>query len=446
MDSSGLRIVESYEKLNVRQSLFYGFQSVLACNLFLGPIVIIGIMQMDVSAAAALIAYTFLACGLATLVQSGLFLRFQVIQGMSFAVIGAVVAIAFQTNFATVFGSLMIASAVLMLIGFTKVFSKIVNKFIPGLVAGTVIIIIGLSLMPITFNSLLQIPGNPGINFLEAGVTFVSMLVFMRLGSSGSRIGKILSIGSVIYAIAIGTVVASLFGHVDLSPVSSAPWFAIPKVLPFGAPQFDLSATLILTFILLIVMIESIGTWFTISEMSGEKLDNKRIDKGVIGEGLGCFIGTLVGGLPVTSYASNSGVLAVTKVFSRYAAIGAGVIAVAMALVPKLMYLIAVVPSSVVWGIYGVICIAIMNSGLVSIRNYPQTERNNLILGVSILATIGASLLPPPLVQGMPALLSYLFGSSICVGAITAIVLNLILREKESDKVALRSSPQSAAL
>lgn len=444
MDSSGLRIVESHEKLNIKQSLFYGFQSVLACNLFLGPIVIIGIMQMDVSAAAALIAYTFLACGIATLVQSGLFLKFQVIQGMSFAVIGAVVAIAFQTNFATVFGSLMVASVVLMLLGITKVFSKIVNKFIPGLVAGTVIIVIGLALMPITFNSLLQIPGNPLINFLEAGVTFAAMLIFMRLGSSGSRVGRILSIGSVIYAIAIGTVVASFFGHVDLSPVASAPWFALPKIFPFGLPQFDFNAILIFTFILLIVMIESIGTWFTISEMSGEKLDNKRMDKGVIGEGLGCFIGTFIGGLPVTSYASNSGVLAVTKVFSRYAAIGAGVIAVAMALCPKLMYLIAVVPSSVVWGIYGIICIAIMNSGLVSIRSYPQTERNNLIVGISILATIGVSILPPPLVQSMPALLSYLFGSAICIGALTAIILNLILKEKEADRYIPKTIAQSA--
>ena len=446
MSNSQRKIVGSEEKLTVSQSLFYGFQSILACNLFLGPIVIIGIMQMDIQMAAALIAMMFFASGIATIIQSGFFLRYQVIQGMSFATIGAVVAIAMKTNFATLLGSLMIASAVLILIGLTKVFSKIVNRFIPGLIAGTVIVIIGLSLMPITFNSLLQIPGNPGINFLEAGVTFVAMIVFMRLGNTGSRFGKVLSMGAVIYAIAIGTIVASFFGHVDLSPVASAPWFALPKLLPFGVPQFDLNATLILTFILLIVMVESIGTWFTISEMSGEKLDNKRIDKGVIGEGLGVLVGSLFGGLPVTSYASNSGVLAVTKVFSRYAAIAGGLIAVAMALIPKLMYLIAVVPSSVVWGIYGVICIAIMNSGLVSIRNYPQTERNNLILGISILATIGASLLPPQLVQGMPPLLSYLFGSSIVVGAITAIVSNLILPEKETDKVVAKNNSQDMAV
>lgn len=445
MENAGLRIVGSEEKLTVAQSLFYGFQSVLACNLFLGPIVIIGVMKMDVTSAAALIAYTFLACGLATIVQSGFFLRYQVIQGMSFATFGAVLAIAIKADFATVFGALMIASVVLILIGYSKIFSKIVERFIPGLVAGTVITIIGIALMPITWNSLIGIPGSPAINFLEAGVTFVAMLVFMRLGSIGNKIGRVISIGSVIYAIVLGTVVASLFGHVDLSPVASAPWFAIPKILPFGPPKFDLNASLVMTFIILVVMVESIGTWFTISEMSGEKLEQKRIDRGVIGEGLGCLIGTFIGGLPVTSYASNSGVIVVTKVFSRYAALGAGAIAIAMALCPKLMYLIAVVPSSVIWGVYAVICIMVMMSGLSSIRSYPMSERNNLVFGMSVLVTIGVSLLPPAIVQSMPPLLSYLFGSAICVGALTAIIMNLIVPAKEADQMMAANISQSMA-
>lgn len=434
---NSVRIVHSDEKLSISQSLFYGFQSVLACNFFLGPIVLIGAFQLDVKAAAALIAFTFLACGLATIVQSGFFLKFQVIQGMSFATLGAIISIGMKTDFPTLFGALMIGSGVLIVIGVTKIFSKIVSRLIPGLVAGTVIICIGLALMPITWNSLIAIPGNPGINFLEAGVTFAAMLIFMRLGSFQNSIGRILSIGSVIYAIVLGTVVASLFGHVDLSPVATAPWFSIPKIFPYGPPKFDLNASLVMTFILLIVLVESIGTWFTYTALSGETMDNDRIDRGVIGEGLGCLIGTLFGGMPVTSYGSNSGVLAVTKVFSRYAALGAGAIAIAMALCPKLMYLIAVIPSSVIWGIYAVICVAVVMSGLASIRVYPLSERNNLVVGVSILATIGASLLPPQLVNSLPSLISYVLGSAIIVGALTAIILNLIIPAKEEDGISL---------
>jgi NCS2 family nucleobase:cation symporter-2 len=266
------------------------------------------------------------------------------------------------------------------------------------------------------------------------------MIVFMRLANLRNKIGTISMVGAVIYAIAIGTIVASLFGHVDLSPVASAPWFAVPQLFPFGTPKFDVNASLIMSFILLIVMVESIGTWFSIAEMSDEKLDSDRIDKGVIGEALGCLIGSFFGGLPVTSYASNSGVIAVTRVFSRYAAIGGGVLAVAMALCPKLMYLIAVVPGSVVWGIYGVICIMIMMSGLMSIRNYSLTERNVLVIGTTVLTTIGTTVLPPSLVQSMPPLLSYLFSSSICVGALTAIIMNLVLPEKVADQAVVPNS------
>ncbi len=434
MNNNCQSIRPSDQKISVKQSIFYGFQSILACNLFLGPIVIIAAMQMNVSAAAAIIAYTFFACGIATLVQSGIFLRYQVIQGMSFATLGAVITIGITQGFPTVFGAVMVASVVLIVVGYVKIFSKIVKFLIPGLVAGTVIAVIGIALMPITFNSLLMLPGNPAINFLEAGVTFVAMLILMRLGKMKSGVCRALSLGSVIYAIIIGTIVAACFGHVDLSPVKDAAWFAIPKVLPYGAPKFDISAILTMTIILVIVMIESVGTWFTVSELSGEELDTKRVDKGVVGEGLGCLIGTFFGGLPVTSYASNTGVIAVTRVFSRYAALAAGVIAIVMALCPKLMYLIAVVPGSVIWGIYAIIAMAVLMSGLSSIAQYPYTERNNMVFGISILATVGAGLLPMPLIQSMPPLIGYLMGSSICVGAIVAIIVNKVFPETEADR------------
>jgi len=174
--------------------------------------------------------------------------------------------------------------------------------------------------------------------------------------------------------------------------------------------------------------------------MSGENLDKKRIDRGVFGEGLGCFIGSLFGALPVTSYASNAGVLAVTRVFSRHAAMAAGAIAIAMALCPKLMYVIALVPSSVIWGIYAVICVAVLMSGWASLRAYPLTERNYLLVGVSILTTIGAGLIPMPLIMSMPPVIGYLLSSTVSIGALTAIIMNQILREKAEDRAVVEAA------
>ena len=434
MDPSQVKAL-SNDKIGIKNSFFYGFQSLLACNLFLGPIVLIGIFQMDVAAAAAFIGTTFLACGIATLLQAGLFLKMQVIQGVSFATFGAIVAVVMGADWPTLVGALLVSSAFIFILGATRVFSKLVRIFIPGLIAGTVIIIVGLALIPVTFTSIVGLPGNPGVNFFIAGITFVAVVLFMRLGQFKSKFSQLINIGSVIYAMILGTIVAAFFGQVDLSPVMDAPWFAIPKLFPFGPPKFEMNSILIFLVIMIISMLESVGTWFTITELSGEEVDDKRLDKGVMGEGIGVFIGSLFGCLPISSYASNTGVLVITKVFSRYAALAAGVIAILMSFFPKLMYLIAIVPSSVIWGIYALICISILMSGFSSIQRYPKSERNNLVVGISILATIGAGLIPMDIVMGMPGLVSYMFQAPIAVGVTVAIVANLVIRAKDEDKI-----------
>lgn len=434
MDPSKVR-VKSNEKLSIQNAFFYGFQSLLACNLFLGPIILIGIFQMDVTKAAAFIGMTFLACGLATIIQSGFFLKMQVIQGVSFATFGAIIAVVMGADWATLVGALIVSSIFIILLGYFKLFSKLVNKFIPGLIAGTVIIVVGTALIPVTFSSIVNLPGKPGVNFFIAAITFLCLVVFMRLGRLQNRVGKLLSIGGVIYAIVIGTIVASFFGQVDMSPVIAADWFNIPKLLPFGAPKFELNSILVFLVIMVISMIESIGTWFTLTELSGEEVNDARIDKGVMGEGIGVLVGSFVGGLPVSSYASNTGVLVMTKVFSRYAAIAAGVIAIVMAFCPKLMYLIAIVPSSVIWGVYTLVAISVLMSGFNSIHKYPTTERNNLVVGMAIFMTVGAGLLPMSIVGAMPGIISYLFQAAIAIGVITAVAANLLLPAKAEDKI-----------
>ena len=118
MDPSQVR-VHSDEKLSPKASLFYGFQSLLACNLFLGPLVVIGVLQYDVAMAAAFIGMTFFACGIATIVQSGFFLKMQVIQGMSFACFGAIFAIVMGADFPTLIGALLVSSLFIILLGAT---------------------------------------------------------------------------------------------------------------------------------------------------------------------------------------------------------------------------------------------------------------------------------------------------------------------------------------
>ncbi|NTW73097.1 MAG: hypothetical protein HGA49_12770 [Eubacteriaceae bacterium] len=80
------------------------------------------------------------------------------------------------------------------------------------------------------------------------------------------------------------------------------------------------------------------------------------------------------------------------------------------------------------------ICVLIMMSGFQSIREYPLNDRNSLVIGIPVLATIGTSMMPAALIQSMPTLISYLFGSAICVGALVAIIVNLCIPEEKVEE------------
>jgi uracil-xanthine permease len=426
MGNNNMKEIRVDEKLGWGKSLFYGFQSVIALNLFLGAVVIAGMLKLDVTNTAIMVTVSFFAVGIATCIQAGLFMRYPVVQGVSFATIGAIVAIAIKQDLATAFGSLILGSVIISLLGYFNIFSKIL-KFIPPVVAGTVVVVIGISLMFTAFNNLIASPGLVSNNVLLAFIVFLLILTFMVIGNSKLPISNILSRGGVLYAITITTIIASFMGLTDFSSVKKAAWFSLPPFFPFGIPKFDLTSSLIFVFIYFIVMIETVGNWFAISFTAKSTLTDKRIDKGILGEGIGCFISSLLASAPVTSYATNCGVIAVTKVYSYWAAVGAGVIIVVLSLCPKLMFLIASIPGPIMWGTLGVMCIMVLMSGFRAMHHLELNDRNILIIGIPIFVTVCVSLLPAEMVNSMPTLLSFLFSSSITVGALVAVVVNLII-------------------
>lgn len=433
MDNDSIKEINVDEKLGFGKSLFYGFQSVIALNLFLGAVIIAGILKLDVTNTATMITVSLLAVGIATCIQAGFFMKYPVVQGVSFATILAIVFIAMKQDLATAFGSLILGAVIITILGYFRIFSKLL-KFIPPVVAGTVVVVIGISLMFTTFNGLLDSQGPPGKNVLLAFIVFFLIFLFMVISNLKLSISNIISRGGVLYAIIITTVIASFMGLTDFSPVAKARWFELPPVFPFGAPKFELMSSLIFVFIYFIVMIETVGNWYAISFTAKSTLTEKRIDKGILGEGLGCLIGALLGSAPVTSYATNCGVIAVTRVYSYWAAIGAGIIIIVLSFCPKLMFLIASIPGPVMFGTLGAMSIMVLMSGLRSMHDIKLDDRNILIIGIPVFITVCVSLLPREIVDSMPTLLSFLFSSSITVGALTAVIINLVIpMKKEAD-------------
>ncbi|MDL2280911.1 purine/pyrimidine permease [Selenomonadales bacterium OttesenSCG-928-I06] len=438
MESKPELIINIDDKISVKQGIVLGLQSVLAMNLYIGPLILAALLALDVEATAYFIAISFFACGLATIYQAGLGIKLPIMQGTSYVPLGAMAAIAKTAGLATAICSAIPAAIILALLGKPfKLISKIAKRFIPAVVAGSAIISIGIALIFIGWHEIFMMPERFTTNIIEAAASAFTLILFIFLGTHRSRAGQICRIGSVIYALVVGTFVATLLGDVNFGPVAEASWISMPKLMPFGMPTFDVVAILTMLFVFLVILVETLGTWYATGAVTNSEITEERLNNGSVGEGMGCLISAIFGGPPVTGYGTNVGIISVTRVGSRWVAIYAGVFLMILGLISKLMYVIAVIPGPVVVGIQMIIGVSVAMVGFRVIAPLGFSDRNVFIVGLTILSTIGAALIPPNILHSLPTLLSYILSSSISAGSLCAVILNVVL---PNDKKAVPAS------
>ena len=434
-------VAQPEDRLNARQVVLLGLQHVLAMDVYVVPFVIATIVALSVQESAQLIQATFLAAGLATLVQSQWCMRLPIAQGASYVPIGAVAGIALATGggaqgMAAVYGAMIPGALILVAIGFTPLFRRFIHRLVPPLIGGTIILVVGLALMPIGLkaNIFALQPGAGSLNqnvalaALSAGLLIAFVTVGIRLGQRGVW----LRLGAVLFALAGGSALAMLWGLFDTSAIAAAPWLAPPHLafVQF-TPSFQWSAVLTMIVIYAVLMAETTGTWFAISAVIERPLQDDQIDRGVVGEGLGCLFSALVGSTPVTGYSTNAGIIAITGVASRMAFLGVALWLLFFGLSAKLATTIASIPAPVIGGIFLVVCAIIAMSGFRILRNVHLDERNMLVVGLPIVIALFVELAPTELMAGLPQVLRYLLDSSIATGACAAILLNKILPQEQ---------------
>ncbi|MBE1273561.1 solute carrier family 23 protein [Enterovibrio baiacu] len=420
------------EKISIPTSFSLGAQHVLAMDLYIVPIILAGLLSLSVSDTSSLIQMTFIVAGIATIIQSGLLLKMPVMQGPSYIPIGAIAAIGKTMGMGAVYGAMIPVAIFVALLGKpANLFSKLVKRFVPPIVGGTVIIVVGISLLPVAFNGIYS-GERPTENIVIALTSMVSLSSFILLGCFFKSLHW-LRLASVIGAIVIGTLVAAFYGMADFSAVGASSWLQLPSLLPFGELTFEPMAILTMLFIAMIVLVETTGTWCAISAVTGVELDDERLNRGATGEAAGNFVCSLLGGSPVTGYSTNAGIIAVTGVSSRRAIIAGGVILLILGLVPKLTSLIASVPHAVISGIFSVICVVIAMNGFRVIQHIQLNERNMLVVGLPIMLSLGAVLMPRELVYALPEMAGYMVNSGIAIGALAAVILNFVLPSNPSE-------------
>lgn len=422
------------DDLSIGQSALLGIQHVLAMDVYVVPFIIASIIGLSTKESSALIQSTFIAAGIGTIIQSYFCMKLPVAQGPSFIPIGAVAGIYFANSqsgngWGTVLGASLIGAVLVIILGVTGIFNRLIKAFVPPIVGGTIIFIVGLSLMPVALNdNVFKATGDLGQNILLAVIAATSLVLFAMIGSRFPGKGRIFRVSSVILALVIGSLAAQSMGILDLSQVGNASLISIPQ-LPFVDFHFsfDLSSIITMVIIYVVLMAETTGTWFAVSNVCEAPLTDENINRGVVGEGIGCLISSLLGTTPVTGYSTNAGIISITGVASKKVFVAAGAWFVVFGLSGKLSTLISSIPSPVIGGVFVIVCGIISISGIKVIKEVEISEKEMYVIAIPMILTLALTLIPKDFIQSLPQLLQYLFGSSVATASIAAILLNRIL-------------------
>ena len=348
--------------------------------------------------------------------------------------------------YGAIMGACLIGGVFEMGLGFLI---KPLRKFFPAVVTGTVVMAIGLSLIPVGINFFggggTSVPDFGNLwNLLLGLITLAAILVFKHAFKGFP------SIASVLLGIIVGYLVSLIMGAVlpntfekdgvtytyayvtQWSKVGAAAWFALPSLMPV-ALQFRLDAIIPMCIMFIVTAVETIGDTTGVVEggLDREATD-KELSGSVVCDGFGSSVAALFGVLPNTSFSQNVGLVGLTKVVNRFAiAMGAGILVLA-GLFPKIGAIINVMPQPVLGGAAIMMFANIVISGINLITKEPLTGRNATIVAIAL--GLGFGLGTSTAVQAfMPQWMQYIFGGSgIVPAALIAILLNVLIPTDET--------------
>lgn len=439
----GRLIAQPDDRVTVLKALLLGVQHVMAMDVYVVPFIIASALALSQADSASLIQSTFLAAGIATIIQTAWCMRMPVAQGPSYIPLGAIIAVALAggaglSGMGAVYGALIPGALLVIALGALGWFHRLIRWLVPPIVGGSIILVVGLSLLPIALTAnVFAVHGNSTINLnialaaLSAALLVVAMMIGLRFNN---RAGTWVRLLSVVIALVGGTIAASFVGQFSFDAVSAAPWLMLPK-MAFVDYELQFSLPAILTFVLIymVVMAETTGTWFAVSAVINQPITDRQLDRGAMGEGIGCSVAALIGATPVTGYSTNAGVISITGVASRMVFVAIGVVLAVLGFVGKFSALIAAIPAPVIGGVFAVVCITISMAGIRILRHVHLDERAMLVVGIPLICAFFATLAPKEWLQSLPDMLQYLLGSAVTVGAMAAMVMNLILPKVAGD-------------
>ncbi|MDK0942409.1 nucleobase:cation symporter-2 family protein [Clostridium perfringens] len=416
------------DDLDLPKKVLFGLQHIFAAfgGIIVVPLVIATSLGFDSKVTTALISASILGSGLATIIQAKgvgkVGARVACIMGTDFTFVSPAISVGSVLGLPGIIGATILGSLFEVILSF---FIKPLMKFFPPLVTGTVVALIGLTLLPVSIDWAAGGAGSANYASLEnLAVAMFVLVITLLLNNYGKGM---ISSASILIGIVVGYIVCIPLGLVDFTPVKEASWLSFPKILEFGV-TFDAKAVMAFIPAYFVATIGTVGCLKAIGETSNIDIDDKRVAAGVLSDGVGSALGGLVGSCPNTSFSQNIGIISLTKVASRHVAVMAGILLVILGFLPKVAAIITGIPNPVLGGVGIMMFGTVAAAGIRTLSNIKLTERNLLIIAISMGLGLGVTF-RPDVIHNLPEAIRMIFSSGISTGTIAALILNAVLKE-----------------
>ena len=437
------------DKPSPMESAYAAMQHLLAIIVgIITPTLIIGGVLGLGERIPYLISMSLIVSGVATFIQakrigpigSGMLS----VQGTSFAFLGAILTAGFIVKgqgggpdeiLATIFGICFVGAFIEIVL---SRFLHVLKGIITPVVTGTVVMLIGLSLVKVGITDMAGgkwlLDNKPQFfgTVENLGLGVLVLLVVLILNRSKN---PMIRMGSIVGGILVGYLVALAMGKVNFGHMSGVEMISIPIPFNYGF-DFHWTAFIGVAFIYVITTIESTGDLTATSMLSGEPVEGdtyiERIKGGVLGDGINSAIAAIFNTFPNTTFSQNNGVIQMTGVASRYVGMYLAGFLVILGLFPVIGGFFRSLPNPVLGGATIVMFGAVAAAGVNIIASMGRLGRREfLIIAVSLGIGLGLAFVPEVLSQ-TPKAIQQIFGSAITSGGLAALILNIVLPQNES--------------
>ncbi|WP_439287997.1 nucleobase:cation symporter-2 family protein [Lonepinella sp. BR2904] len=416
-------------------SLLLAAQHLLAAlgGIIAVPLVIGNVLKLPTPDTIILVNAALLVSGIVTIIQcrglGPIGIRLPSVMGTSFTFVSAALAVGFsEYGVAGILGSSLVGALVMIAGSF---FMPNIRKLFPPVVTGTVVMMIGLSLISVAvdwFAGGQRSDANYAApeNLMMATFVLVIVVALVQWGTG------IFSAAAIVIGMMTGYILCLALSWIDFTGVKEAQAFALPQPLHFGL-SFPITGIIGMAIAYLVTIVESSGNFLALGNATQTEITGKHLRGGILCDGLGSALAAIMSTTPFSSFSQNIGVITLTGVASRYVVALTGGLLVLAGLFPVFGALIVSIPLPVLGGAGLMMFAMIIAAGIQMLDNIERSKRNGLIIAISIGCGLAVTT-RPELLDKLPTFFKEIFGSGITVGSLLALILNLILPEDKPSK------------